>query len=104
MRLLSTSLRAPRLVVLAVDPALPNRMRGALAIDGVLTVRAEREVDAEGLMRDLLVRGQVVEEAPPLYKRWPFWVAVGAAALAAGVTAGVVVGTRETRTSVELKP
>jgi hypothetical protein len=50
------------------------------------------------------VRGRVVEEAPPLYKRWPFWVAVGAAALAAGVTAGVVVGTRETRTSVELKP
>ena len=104
VKLLASSLRAPRLVVLAADPAAPGTLRGALAIDGVLKARAQREGDAEGLLRDLLVRGQVVEEAPPLYKRWPFWVAVGAAAVAAGVTTAVVVGTRQTVTRVELNP
>lgn len=104
MKLLSNSLRAPRLVVMASSPATPTTLRGALAVDGVLKARAERSGDAEGLLRDLLVRGQVVEEAPPLYKRWPFWLAVGGAAIAAGVTTAVVVGTRTTITKVELKP
>lgn len=104
VRLLSTSLRAPRLLVVSTDPASPRTLRGALAVDGVLKVRAEREGDAEGLVRDLLVRGQVIEEAPPIYKRWPFWVAVGAAAVAAGVTTAVVVGNRQTITRVELNP
>lgn len=104
MRLLSTSLRAPRLLVVSTDPAAPKTLRGALAVDGVLRVRAEREGDAEGLVRDLLVRGQVMEEAPPIYKRWPFWVAVGAAAVAAGVTTAVVVGNKQTITRVELNP
>lgn len=104
VRLLSNALRAPRLAVVASDAAAPKTLRGALAIDGVLTTRAEREGDAEGLLRDLLVRGKVVEEAPPLYQRWPFWVAVGAAAVAAGVTTAVVVGTRQTVTRVELSP
>ena len=104
VRLLSTSLRAPRLLVVSADPAAPRTLRGALAVDGVLTARAEREGDAEGLVRDLLVRGQVIEEAPPLYKRWPFWLAVGAAAVAAGVTTAVVVGNRHTITRVELNP
>jgi hypothetical protein len=99
LRLLSTSLRAPRLVVLASDPATPALLRGALAIDGQLVVRAERRGDAEGLMKDLLVRGRVVEEAPPLYARWPFWVAVGVA-VAAGVTTAVVVVNQDPRTSV----
>ncbi len=104
VRLLSTSLRAPRLLVVSSDPAAPKTLRGALAVDGVLKARAEREGDAEGLVRDLLVRGQVIEEAPPLYKRWPFWLAVGAAAVAAGVTTAVVVGNRQTITRVELNP
>ena len=104
VRLLSTSLRAPRLLVVSTDPAAPGTMRGALAVDGVLKARAEREGDAEGLIRDLLVRGQVVEEAPPLFKRWPFWVAVGAAAITAGVTTAVVVGNKQTITRVELNP
>jgi hypothetical protein len=104
VRLLSTSLRAPRLLVMSTDPAAPRMLRGALAVDGVLKARAEREGDAEGLVRDLLVRAQVIEEAPPLYRRWPFWVAVGAAAVAAGVTTAVVVGNRRTITRVELNP
>lgn len=101
LRLLSTSLRAPRLVVLASDPATPKLLRGALAVDGQLLVRAERNGDPEGLMRDLLVRGQVVEEAPSIFARWPFWVAVGLA-VAAGVTTGVVLGTRDIRTRIEV--
>jgi hypothetical protein len=101
LRLLSTSLRAPRLVVLASDPATPKLLRGALAIDGQLIVRAERSGDAEGLMRDLLVRGKVVEEAPSIFARWPFWVAVGVA-VAAGVTTGIVLGTRDIRTRIEV--
>ncbi len=104
LRLLSTSLRAPRLLVLATDPASPRTQRGALLVDGVLAARAEREGDTEGLLKDLLVRGRVVEEAPPLYKRWPFWVAVGAAAVAAGVTTAVVVGNKQTITRVEFSP
>lgn len=100
VKLLSTSLRAPRLMVVTSGGTL----RGALAVDGVLEARAERERDAEGLARDLLVRGKVIEEAAPIYKRWPFWVAVGAAAVAAGVTTAVVVGNREVMTSVDIKP
>lgn len=100
VRLLSTSLRAPRMMVVSAGGTL----RGALAVDGVLEARAEREGDAEGLVRDLLVRGKVIEEAPPLYKRWPFWVAVGAAAVAAGVTTAIVVGNKQTVTRVELSP
>ena len=101
LQLLSTSLRAPRLVVLASDPATPKLLRGALAIDGQLIVRAERSGDAEGLMRDLLVRGKVVEEAPSIFARWPFWLAVGVA-VAAGVTTGIVLGTRDIRTRIEV--
>lgn len=104
VRLLSTALRTPRLAVFTADPAAPKTLRGALAVDGVLVTRATREDDVEGLVRDLLVRGKVVEEAPPLYRRWPFWVAVGAAAVAAGVTTAVVVGTRQTVSSVDFSP
>ncbi len=101
LRLLSTSLRAPRLVVMASDPATPKLLRGALAVDGQLLVRAERNDDAEGLVRDLLVRGQVVEEAPSIFARWPFWLAVGVA-VAAGVTTTAVLVTRDPTTRVEV--
>lgn len=104
VKLLSSALRAPRMAVVTSEAAAPKTLRGALTIDGVLTTRAEREGDAEGLMRDLLVRGKVVEEAPPLYQRWPFWLAVGVAAVAAGTTTAIVVGTRQTVTSVSLSP
>jgi hypothetical protein len=100
VKLLSTSLRAPRLLVVSTSGQVPSTLRGALAVDGVLMARAERDGDAEGLVRDLLVRGQVIEEAPPIYQRWPFWVAVGAAVVAAGVTTAVVVGNRRIDTTV----
>ncbi|MDP2269697.1 MAG: PEGA domain-containing protein [Archangium sp.] len=104
MRLLSTSLRAPRLLVVAAEPAAPKTLRGALTVDGVLKARAEREGDPEGLVRDLLVRGQVIEEAPPLYKRWPFWLAVGVAAVAAGTTTAILVSTKQTIVVVNVDP
>lgn len=101
--LLSGALRAPRLLLVTTSPEQPGVLRGALAVDGTVAARAEREGDAEGLVKDLLVRGRVVEEAPPLYKRWPFWVAVGAA-VAAGVTTAVVVANQNVVTRVELNP
>ena len=101
VHLLSVSLRAPRLVVLTGDVAAPGLLRGALAIDGTVTVRAERDGDAEGLLRDLLERGRVVEAPVPLYQRWPFWLAVGAA-VAAGATTAAVLITRDPTTRVTL--
>jgi hypothetical protein len=104
MRLLSTSLRAPRLVLVASDAMTPERLEGALVVDGALAARAARQGDAVGLVKDLLVRGRVLEEAPPLYQRWPFWAAVGVAAVAAGVTSAVVVANHHTVTHVEFNP
>ncbi len=104
VRLLSMSLRAPRLVVLTTDPLAPATQRGALAVDGALTARAHREGDPAGLLKDLLVRGKVIEEAPPLTKRWPFWLAVGVGVVGLGVATAVVVTTQRTVTHVELNP
>lgn len=104
LRLLSYALRAPRLILITSDAAAPGVLRAALTLDGTVAVRAEREGDVQGVVKDLLVRGRVVEEAPPLYKRWPFWVAVGAAAVATGVTTAVVVGNQRVVTRVGLAP
>jgi hypothetical protein len=42
----------------------------------------------------------IVVEKTPVYKKWWFWVALGGAAVvAAGVTAGVVIGTRSSPTT-----
>ncbi len=44
----------------------------------------------------------IVIEKPPVYKKWWFWVAIGGAvAVAAGVTAGVVIATRPSPTATE---
>jgi hypothetical protein len=102
VKLLSVALRAARLIV--VGPAeLPGVTRGALAVDGVVQARGERD-DVQELVRDLLVRGKVVEPSVPLWKRWPFWVAVGAAAIATGVTTGVLLANRPVTTRVVLNP
>ncbi len=46
----------------------------------------------------------VTVEKTPLYKKWWFWVAIGGAAVvAAGVTAGVVIGTRTGGTTPEVR-
>jgi hypothetical protein len=44
----------------------------------------------------------IVMEKAPVYKKWWFWVALGGAAVvAAGVTAGVVIGTRSTPSTMD---
>lgn len=108
LRLLSTALRAPRLVLLAAEPESSRvRLRGALALDGQVAVRTERGAEAtrlpgavEGLLRDLLTEAKVVEPPPPLYRRPGFWIAVGAVALAAGATTAVLMHDPGVRTEV----
>lgn len=108
LRLLSTALRAPRLVLLTAEAERDSyRLRGALAIDGRAAARTERQAElevlhgtAEGILRDLLVQGQVVEPAPPLYRRRDFWIAVGVAAVVAGATTTALLWQRPVRTEV----
>ena len=99
--LLATALRARTLAVVAGEPAPggKRRLTGTLAVDGAIASRSERLAagDAEAaaaapaLVRDLLLRGRLIDEAPPLHKRPVFWVTVGlAAAAAAALTAALL--------------
>lgn len=108
IRLLARALRAPRLVVLGpLDDQ--RRARGALAVDGQLRVEAELppetgelpEERARLLLRDLLVRGRLVEPAPSLWQRPAFWVVVGLATAAIAATIVLIsVSDRPVRTEV----
>ncbi|MBL8919034.1 MAG: PEGA domain-containing protein [Myxococcaceae bacterium] len=100
--LLGIALRTPRLLVLGPSEEA-GLVRGALAVDGVVQARAERD-DVQALVRDLLVRGRLMEPSVPLWKRWPFWLAVGAAVVASGVTTAVLIANRPVITRVELNP
>ena len=83
------------------------RLRGVLAIDGEVVARAERigkagnpAEQAPALVRDVLVRGDLIAKDRPLLRRPAFWVAVGVtAAVAAGVTAFFLVD-RPVRTEI----
>jgi len=106
VRLLATALRTSRLVLLTVEDGPSPRTKALLAVDGRVTARTEREgalsTELNGLLTDLLTRGNILEPTPPLYKRPLFWVAIVlAAGAAAGITAGVLV--RDVQTSVVLK-
>jgi hypothetical protein len=96
LRLLSTALRAPRLVLLTVEREGEGaRLRGTLEVEQGVVARVERsattpdklEGSLDGLLRDLLVQGKVMEPSPALYQRPLFWVVVSAVAVAAGGTA-----------------
>jgi hypothetical protein len=108
LRLLSTALRAPRLVLLTAEAERDGyRLRGALAINGRAAARTERQTGlkalhgtAEGVLRDLLIQGHVVEPAPALYRRRDFWIAVGVAAVVAGATTTALLWQRPVRTEV----
>lgn len=102
LALLSIALRSARLIVVGPSET-PNVLRGALSIDGVVQARGERE-DVQALVQDLLVRGKVYEPDVPLWKRWPFWVAVGVAAVATAVTTGVLVSRLPIITKVVIRP
>ena len=96
VRLLARSIRNRRVVLVTAERRKDSIVvRGAIAIDGNVAGRAERAATsdgelaavAEGLLRDLLIRGNVLESAPPLHKRASFWLSVGgAAAVATAVT------------------
>lgn len=108
LRLLSTALRAPRLVLLTAEAEREGyRLRGALALNGRAAARTERQAEVkalhgtvEGVLRDLLVQGQVVEPAPALYQRRDFWIAVGVAAVVAGATTTALLWRQPVRTEV----
>ena len=97
--LLAVATRSRSLAVVAAEPTPKgSRLFGVLALDGGIAARAERGADrdedlpdvAPALVRDLLLRAQLIAETP-LYKRPLFWVAVGAAAaLAATITILIV--------------
>ncbi len=106
VRLLATALRTSRLVLLSVEDGPSPRTKALLAVDGHITARTEREGplsgELNGLLTDLLTRGNLLEPTPPVYKRPVFWIAIVlAAGAAAGITAGVLV--RDVKTSVVLK-
>lgn len=91
VKLLATALRSTRMVLLTVEEGPAPRTKALLALGGLVAARAEREgpldKELDGLMTDLLTRGNVLEPSPALYKRPLFWVAVVVAAgLAAGAT------------------
>jgi hypothetical protein len=90
--LLSVATRSRSLAVIAAEPSPKGtRLFGVLALDGGVAARSERGPAADkdvpdvapALVRDLLMRGQLLPGDPPLYKRPLFWVAVGVAAAAA---------------------
>lgn len=107
MALLSVATAAPRLARIDVERERgSSRMRAVLAIDGVIASRSERrsdasprDQDADALLRELLVRGRVIEPTVPVYASPWFWVAIGAAA-AAGVSVSAWYFTRPIETAI----
>jgi len=67
------------------------RLRSVLVTSGAAEARAERRAgseadvqdEGEAMFRELLVKGKVIEEAPPLLEQPIFWISVGVAAAAA---------------------
>lgn len=112
MRLLARAVRGRNLVLLSVSAGKKRaHLRGTLAVDGELFARAERSIELEGrfpgepvaerddgltaqapgLLRELLIRGEVLAPPAPLYRRRGFWIAVTAVAVvAAGVTGAIL--------------
>jgi hypothetical protein len=106
MALLAIATRAQRLASVQLErESRGTRLRAALVERGAITARSERRAtgpardeDGVALLRELLVRGGVVEPARPVYASPWFWVAVGAAASAGtAVTAWFFTRPIETR-------
>lgn len=92
--LLATATRSRSLALLTVEAGRQKLLRGVLALDGEVAARSERPIEgaaddeAPALVRDLLVRGKLLEPAPPIWHKPAFWIVVGSATVvAAGVTA-----------------
>ena len=108
LRLLSLALRAPRLVLLTAEAEQEGyRLRGTFAFEGRVAARTERgtqpknlQETTEGVLRDLLIQGHVMEPAPALYQRRDFWIAVGVAAVVAGASTAALLWKQPVRTEV----
>ncbi len=105
MRLLTTALRASRLVMVTAEEGAGGMLQGVLAVDGSVTARAQRPAgELGGLMEDLLVRGKIFEERVPLYKRPLLWIAIAAGVVAVGASVTAVLLTRDVHTDGTLRP
>jgi len=108
LSLLASALRAPRLVLLNAEPEQEGyRLRGTFTLDGRVAARTERrtapkalEETVEGVLRDLLIQGRIVEPAPALYQRRDFWIAVGVVAVVAGASTAALLWKQPVRTEV----
>jgi hypothetical protein len=108
VRLLSSALRAPRLVLLTAEPEQEGyRLRGTFALEGKVAARTERRTEPkalqgtlEGVLRDLLIQGHVMEPAPALYQRRDFWIVVGVTAVVAGASTAALLRRQPVRTEV----
>ncbi|MFH0903421.1 MAG: PEGA domain-containing protein, partial [Pseudomonadota bacterium] len=85
IRLLARAVRGRRLVLLSAEQQVGAiRLRGVLAVDGLVACREERVVksgvsstldgEAEALIRGLFVQGRILEPAPPFYRQPTFWI------------------------------
>ncbi len=112
LRLAAAAVRAPRLLVIAPSAVGDGvRLVGALFERGVVTARGERRAGAADLgassrrlARDVLVEARYVASPLPVWRRWPFWVGVTAAALAAGAATFALVYQPNPMTTVTFPP
>jgi len=109
--LLAVATRSRRLALVAAEPSPKGtRLFGVLAIDGGVASRAERSGAADSdladtapaLLRDLLLRGELLPSEPPLYKKPLFWIAIGLAAAAATAVTILLVYTPPKQVEVKL--
>lgn len=107
MALLAIAASAPRVALVRAErEARFTRLHAALVVDGAVASRAElrplgaaTDADGAALLRELLVRGRVLEPARPVYASPWFWIGIGAAA-AAGVGLTTWVFTRPIETTI----
>jgi hypothetical protein len=110
--LLARAVRARRLLVVsALVEGDGARVRGALSVDGRVSARAERGPDAGepgeaagDLVRELLVRGRVMEPGPSVWESPWLWLGVALAAAGAAVVTALILYDPGTRTEVRWEP
>ena len=88
----------PNVVVVRAD----KRLHGTLIVDGVLRAHADRDRgEVPALMRDLAYNGKILD-APRVWQRPWFWIAISGAALAVAGTIVYVTYEPEIQTMVKL--
>jgi hypothetical protein len=113
LRLLARAVPAQKLVLIHAEPVQGERveLRGAYAVDGQVAARAGsrpvslHDLDEEGLslVEELLVRGNTLEPARPVWKNPWLWVAVGLGAAAAATATALLLREPEQRTEIRIQ-